>query len=65
MTRLIRYRIGTWADKVRRFHHNEKGLEAIQVVMIVAIAALFLIAFMVIGDEIVDWLKEKWNELKR
>ena len=46
------------------FHDDEDGIEAIQVVMIVAIAAIVLIAVMTIGDEILEWLKEKWGDLK-
>lgn len=48
----------------RQFHDDEDGLEAVQVVMIVAIAAIVLIAVMTLGQEIFDWLKEKWNKLK-
>lgn len=32
------------ANVLKKFHRNEAGLEALQVVMIIAIAALFLIA---------------------
>lgn len=46
------------------FHDDEDGIEAIQVVMIVAIAAIVLIGFMTIGQEVFDWMKEKWNEMK-
>ncbi|QDV22329.1 Flp family type IVb pilin [Aureliella helgolandensis] len=49
---------------LRSFHDDEDGLEAIQVVMIVAIAAIVMIAVMTIGQEVFDWLKEKWNQLK-
>lgn len=48
----------------RKFHEDEDGLEAIQVVMIVAIAAIVLIAVMTIGQEVFQWLRDKWNELK-
>lgn len=49
---------------LRRFHEEEEGIEALQVVMIVAIAAIVLIAVMTVGDEVMEWLKEKWNELR-
>lgn len=49
---------------LRSLHDDEDGLEAIQVVMIVAIAALVLIAVMTIGNEVFQWLREKWDELK-
>jgi Flp pilus assembly pilin Flp len=50
--------------KIARFHHDEDGLEAVQVVMIVAIAAIILVAVMTLGQEVFDWLREKWNELR-
>ena len=46
------------------FHNDEDGIEAVQVIMIVAIAAIVLIAVMTVGQEVLDWLKEKWQELK-
>ncbi len=49
---------------IESFHNDEDGIEAVQVIMIVAIAAIVLIAVMTVGQEVMDWLKEKWNELK-
>ena len=49
---------------IGNFHNDEDGIEAVQVIMIVAIAAIVLIAVMTVGQEVMDWLKEKWNELK-
>lgn len=46
------------------FHEDEDGIEALQVVMIVAIAAIVLIGFMTVGKEIFGWMKEKWGEMK-
>jgi hypothetical protein len=40
---------------LREFHRNEKGLEALQVVMIIAIAAVCLIAVKYNWDKIRDW----------
>ncbi len=51
-------------EQIVRFHNDEEGLEAVQVVMIVAIAAVILIAVMVLGQEVFDWLKEAWNSLR-
>ncbi|GAB5402138.1 MAG: hypothetical protein Aurels2KO_03690 [Aureliella sp.] len=51
-------------DLLRSFHEDEDGLEAVQVVMIVAIAAIVLIAVMTVGQEVFDWLREKWDKLK-
>jgi Flp pilus assembly pilin Flp len=50
--------------RIARFHNDEDGLEAVQVVMIVAIAAIILVAVMTLGQEVFDWLREKWNELR-
>ena len=50
--------------RIARFHDDEDGLEAVQVVMIVAIAAIILVAVMTLGQEVFDWLREKWNELR-
>ncbi len=49
---------------VEGFHNDEDGIEAIQVIMIVAIAAIVLIAVMTVGQEVMDWLKEKWGDMK-
>ncbi len=51
-------------NAVRTFHSDEDGLEAVQVVMIVAIAAMILLVVSTVGKEAVDWAKEKWNALK-
>ena len=46
------------------FHNDEDGIEAVQVIMIVAIAAIILIAIMTVGQEVMDWMKQKWSDLK-
>lgn len=51
-------------NSVHIFHNEEDGIEAVQVIMIVAIAAIVLIAVMTLGQEVMDWLKEKWQELR-
>jgi Flp pilus assembly pilin Flp len=51
-------------NAVHVFHNEEDGIEAVQVIMIVAIAAIVLIAVMTVGQEVMDWLKEKWQELR-
>ena len=40
----------------RKFHSDEEGLEALQVVMIIAIAAMILLAAAVVGKNGVDWM---------
>ncbi len=51
-------------NSISKFHNDEDGFEAVQVIMIVAIAAIVLVGVMTVGQEIMDWLKEKWNELR-
>lgn len=51
-------------QKISRFHEDEDGIEALQVVMIVAIAAIVLVGVMTIGQEVFDWMKEKWGEMR-
>lgn len=41
---------------VRKFHNDEEGLESLQVVMIIAIAAMIMIAAAVVGKSGVDWM---------
>ena len=48
----------------RKFHNDEEGLEALQVVMIIAIAAVILVAAGTVGQSVVDFTKEKLNALK-
>ncbi len=48
----------------RKFHSDEEGLEALQVVMIIAIAAVILVAAGTVGQTVVDFTKEKLNALK-
>ena len=48
---------------VRKFHSDEEGLEALQVVMIIAIAAMIMIAAATIGKSGVDWMKEQAEKL--
>ena len=48
----------------RQFNNDEDGIEAMQVVMIVAIAAIVLIAVMTLGQDVKDWAQGKWDELQ-
>ena len=47
-----------------KFHNDEEGLEALQVVMIIAIAAVILVAAGVIGQTVVDFTNDKVTLLK-
>ncbi len=51
-------------NSFRKFHNDEEGLEALQVVMIIAIAAMVMIACSTIGKAAVTWMKTNWNKLK-
>ena len=52
-------------NSIRKFHSDEEGLEALQVVMIIAIAAMVMIACATVGKEAVTWMTNKWNDLKK
>jgi Flp pilus assembly pilin Flp len=49
---------------IRKFHSDEEGLEALQVVMIIAIAAMVMIACATLGKSAVSWMQGKWNTLQ-
>jgi Flp pilus assembly pilin Flp len=48
---------------VRTFHNDEEGLESLQVVMIIAIAAMIMIAAATVGKSGVDWMKAQAEKL--
>jgi Flp pilus assembly pilin Flp len=48
---------------VRKFHDDEEGLESLQVVMIIAIAAMIMIAAATVGQSGVTWMKEQAEKL--
>ncbi len=50
-------------SSVRKFHSDEEGLEALQVVMIIAIAAMILIAASVIGKAANGFMGKQANTL--
>lgn len=50
-------------ETVRDFDANEDGLESLQVVMIVAIAAIVLLAVMTVGQDVFDWCVNSWLDL--
>jgi hypothetical protein len=54
----------TWRRGLLNFHQDEDGMEALQVVMLVAIAAIILIFLKsVIWPRIRGWVQGKINEL--
>jgi hypothetical protein len=48
---------------VRNFHNDEEGLESLQVVMIIAIAAMIMIAAATVGKSGVDWMTGQTDNL--
>ena len=48
---------------IRAFHEDEEGLEALQVVMIIAIAAMILIAVKTMWTPVQTWFEEKVNSV--
>ena len=51
-------------NSIRKFHSDEDGLEALHVVMIIAIAALIMIAATTVGKGAVGWMAGKWDALR-
>ena len=48
---------------VAKFNRDEEGLEALQVVMIIAIAAMILLAAATVGKQGVDWMTGQTGNL--
>ena len=48
-----------FTKSIRKFHSDEEGLEALQVVMIIAIAAMVMIACATVGKEAVTWMTKQ------
>lgn len=45
-------------SSVKSFHQKEDGMEPLQVVMLLAIAAMVVIAIFTVGDQVIEWAKE-------
>ena len=52
-----------FARTLRMLHRDERGMEAMQIVMILAIAALALIFAKQYGGKAIDWARTKLDEL--
>ena len=50
-------------NMLRKFHSDEEGLESLQVVMIIAIAAMIMIAAATVGKSGVEWMKSQAEKL--
>ena len=57
--------ITKFTNSVRKFHSDEEGLEALQVVMIIAIAAIVMIACATLGKTGVTWMKKQWTAMQK
>lgn len=44
------------AKSVKKFHNDERGLEALQVVMIIAVAAVIMLLVRNYYDDIKEWV---------
>lgn len=51
-------------DRLRAFHQDEGGMESIQVVILVAVAAVILIGLFVFWGDIKGWVGQKISEFK-
>ena len=53
-----------FTNLINKFHSDEEGLEALQVVMIIAIAGMIMVAASTVGSQAVKWMGEKWKALQ-
>jgi hypothetical protein len=52
------------SNALKAFHDDEGGMETLQVVMLVGIAAIVLIVVKLFWNEIRNWVVDLWTELK-
>jgi hypothetical protein len=64
-TMLARLFQSTAANSLRAFHEDEDGMEALQVVMIVAAAAIVLLALKGLIDSVRQWAQETVDKMKQ
>ena len=50
-------------ELVRRIHEDEDGMETMQVVMIVAVAAAVVVVLYKFGDKVFQWGGQKTDEM--
>jgi hypothetical protein len=48
---------------IRKFHEDEAGMEALQVVMIIAIGAVILLAIVKLWPTVKSWFSEQTSEV--
>jgi len=47
----------------RHFHDDEQGIEAVNAVMLLAIAAMVIIILLTSGQNIVEWMKGQLDQI--
>lgn len=55
--------LSKWKNRLAKFHRDEDGIEAIQVVMILAFAAVVLVAAWAMWDKISSWASSILDKL--
>jgi Flp pilus assembly pilin Flp len=50
-------------SSLRRFHNDEQGIETINAVMLLAIAAMVVVVLISQGKTIIDWMKARIGEV--
>lgn len=58
MLTALKNRVRAVKNGVVKFHRNEKGLEALQVILIVAIAAIILALLKLYWPDVKKWFKQ-------
>jgi Flp pilus assembly pilin Flp len=53
-----------FTNRFRKFNDDEHGLEALQVVMIIAIAAMVMVACATLGSKATSWMNGQWSTLE-
>lgn len=56
--------LAKYKEKLKKFHQNEDGIEALQVVLIIAVAAILLVGIFQIVKWALGWGKEKIDDMK-
>jgi Flp pilus assembly pilin Flp len=51
-------------NTIGKFRNDEEGLEALQVVMIIPIAAMAMVACATLGQKAVTWMNQQWTSLQ-
>jgi hypothetical protein len=55
--------LNLFRNRLANFHREERGMETLQVVLIIAVAAVILAVFVRLWPEIRDWAEEVINNI--